>query len=139
MIIKNVLKWLGTIVQISLVIFTAVIYNLSDKKMGLVRHFSYQNYKWDDLNLRFYTICILGLLVIAFIISAYIKYKKLADFRKTVSFKINIIFIVLSLIATVFAIRLNTDNLLTYYVFVLAFIFILIIEFLKINFLQMKR
>lgn len=139
MIMKNILKWLGTIVQISLVIFTAVIYNLSDKKMGLVRHFSYQNYKWDDLNLRFYTICILGLLVIAFIISAYIKYKKLADFRKTVSFKINIIFIVLSLIAIVFAIRLNTDKLLTYYVFVLAFIFILIIEFLKINFLQMKK
>ncbi|WP_346890493.1 hypothetical protein [Clostridium sp. UBA1056] len=139
MIIKNVLKWLGTIVQILLVIFTVVIYNLSDKKMGLVRHFTYQNYKWDNINLRFYTICILGLLVIAFIISAYIKYKKLAYFRETVSFKINIIFIVLSLIATVFTISLNTDKLLTYYVFVLAFIFILIIEFLKINFLQMKK
>jgi len=139
MIIKNILKWLGTIVQILLVIFTVEIYNLSDKKMVLVKQLSYQNYGWDDFNLRFYTICILGLLVIAFIISAYIKYKKLADFRKTVSFKINIIFIVLSLIAIVLVIRLNTYKLLTYYVFVLAFIFILIIEFLKINFLQMKK
>lgn len=139
MIIRNVLKWLGTIIQILLVIFTVVIYNLSHKKMGLVRHFTYQNYKWDDINLRFYTICILGLLIIVFIISAYIKYKKSVDFKKSVYFKINIIFIVLSLIATVFAIRFNADKLLTYYVLVIASIFILIIEFLKINFLQMKK
>jgi len=139
MIIKNVLKWLGTIVQILLVIFTVVIYNLSDKKMGLVRHFTYQNYKWDNINLRFYTICILGLLVITFIISTYIKYKRSVKFRKTISFKINIIVIVLSFIATAFAVISSTDKLLTYYVFVIAYIFILIIEFFKINFLQMKK
>ncbi|MEW8994140.1 hypothetical protein [Clostridium sp.] len=136
---KNILKWLGTIVQISLVIFTAVIYNLSNKKMGLVRHFSYQNYKWDDINLRVYSICILSLLVIAFIISTYVKNKKSVKFRKTISFKINIVFIALSIIATVFAIISSTDKLLTYYVFVLAAIFILIIELLKISFLQMKK
>lgn len=139
MIMKNILKWLGTIVQISLVIFTAVIYNLSNKKMGLVRHFSYQNYKWDDINLRVYSICILSLLVIAFIISTYVKNKKSVKFRKTISFKINIVFIALSIIATVFAIISSTDKLLTYYVFVLAAIFILIIELLKISFLQMKK
>ncbi|WP_346937850.1 hypothetical protein [uncultured Clostridium sp.] len=139
MIMKNILKWLGTIVQISLGIFTAVIYNLSHKKMGLVRHFSYQNYKWDDINLRVYSICILSLLVIAFIISTYVKNKKSVKFRNTVSFKINIVFIALSIIATVFAIISSTDKLLTYYVFVLAAIFILIIELLKISFLQMKK
>ncbi len=139
MIIKNILKWLGTVVQISLVIFTVVIHNLSDKKMGLVRHFTYKNYKWDDMNLRSYAICILILLIIAFIISAYIKYKKSVKFRETISFKINIIVIVLSFIATAFAIISSTDKLLTYYVFVIASIFILIIEFLKVNFLQMKK
>ncbi len=139
MIIKNILKWLGIVVQISLVIFTVVIHNLSDKKMGLVRHFTYKNYKWDDMNLRSYAIYILILLIIAFIIAAYIKYKKSVKFRKTISFKINIIVIVLSFIATAFAIISSTDKLLTYYVFVIASIFILIIEFFKINFLQMKK
>jgi hypothetical protein len=139
MIIKNILKWLGIVVQISLAIFTVVIHNLSDKKMGLVRHFTYKNYKWDDMNLRSYAIYILILLIIAFIISAYIKYKKSVKFRKTISFKINIIVIVLSFIATAFAIISSTDKLLTYYVFVIASIFILIIEFFKINFLQMKK
>jgi hypothetical protein len=139
MIIKNILKWLGIVVQISLVIFMVVIHNLSDKKMGLVRHFTYKNYKWDDMNLRSYAIYILILLIIAFIISAYIKYKKSVKFRKTISFKINIIVIVLSFIATAFAIISSTDKLLTYYVFVIASIFILIIEFFKINFLQMKK
>lgn len=139
MIIKNVLKWLGSIVQILLVIFTLVIYNLSNKKMGLVRHFTYQNYKWDDINLRFYTICILSLLVIAFIILSYIKYKKSVGFRKTISFKISIVFIVLSFTATVFSVICNTDKLLTYYVFVLASIFILLIELLKLSFLQNKK
>ncbi|HAR87197.1 MAG TPA: hypothetical protein DIT16_02240 [Clostridium sp.] len=139
MIMKSILKWLGTIIQISLVIFTAVIYTLSNKKMGLVRHFTYQNYKWDDINLRLYFICILSLLIIAFIISSYVKYKKSVKFRKTIYFKINIMFIALSIISTVFAIISSTDKLLTYYVFVLATIFILIIELLKISFLQMKK
>ena len=107
--------------------------------MGLVRHFTYQNYKWDDINLRFYTICILSLLVIAFIILSYIKYKKSVGFRKTISFKISIVFIVLSFTATVFSVICNTDKLLTYYVFVLASIFILLIELLKLSFLQNKK
>lgn len=139
MIMKNILKWLGTIIQISLVIFTAVIYTLSNKKMGLVRHFTYQNYKWDDINLRLYSICILSLLIIAFIISTYLKYKKSVEFRNTIYFKINIMFMALSIIATILAIIFSTEKLLTYYVFVLATIFILIIELLKTSFLQMKK
>lgn len=139
MIMKNIIKWLGTIIQISLVIFTAVIYTLSNKKMGLVRHFTYQNYKWDDINLRLYSICILSLLIIAFIISTYLKYKKSVEFRNTIYFKINIMFMALSIIATIFAIVFSTEKLLTYYVFVLAAIFILIIELLKTSFLQIKK
>lgn len=139
MIIKNILNWIGTILQISLTIFAIVIYNLSNKKMGLVRHFTYQNYKWDGINLRFYTTCVLSLLVIAFIVLYYIKYRNASEPRKITSFKINIVFIVLSFIAIAFAVIYNTDKLLTYYVFVLVSIFILLIEFLKLGFFQAEK
>ncbi len=131
--IKNILKWLITIVQIALVIFAVVINYLSDKKMGLVRHFSYQNFKWDGMGLDKIILWILIFIFSMLIITAVIRYKKSLNYPKFT------LWIGAAALAIVFSIVSDTEALRTYYVFTLASAIILAIELVKVNFLIAKK
>lgn len=137
--IKNLFKWIGTILEIILVIATVVIQYFSDKKMGMIRHFSYQNYKWNEINLRIYIIYALVILLLLLIVSVIINRKKSAMFMKSHKLKWFVVYTILDFIAIVFAVTSNTDSISTYYVFGLVAVFILVIEVVKLNFLCVKK
>ncbi len=131
--IKNIFKWLGTIIQFVLIGFALIIYYLSDKKMGVMRSLTYRNSVWNNLNLRNWIIYTLIFILILFIIFAFIKYKKSNRILSS------LICIVINAIVMVFAIVTNSESILAYYVLMLGAEIVLIIEFLKLNFLQVKK
>jgi len=131
--IKNTFKWVGIIIQVALIVVAAVLHYLSNKKMGVMRSLTYRNSVWNNLNLRSWIICILVLLLLLFIVLAFIKYKK------SLKIKYFIIVIVVNVLSLIFTISVNSKEMLSYYVIIIGVVSVLIIEALKISFLQPNK
>ncbi|WP_454053101.1 hypothetical protein [Clostridium sp. Marseille-Q7071] len=126
---KKIFKWTSTIIQLILVIFVLTIHYLSDEKMGVMRSLTYRNSVYDKLSLRLKIIYGLILLLIILVILSVKAYKKFNKFK----YSIGVIAITLCLI--LFGVIFNSQVLLSYYVILIGFSIVLVIELLKIIFL----
>lgn len=131
--IKNFLKWLGTIIQGCLTVFALIIYYLSDKKMGLMRSLTYRNDVYNKLSLKVWVIYCLLFILLLFIITMVRAYKE------SVKFKCCLVYIVVNLLSIVFAVKLNSEIVLSYYVLVMSLLVLLCIQLMKINFFKIKK
>lgn len=131
--IKKFLNWLGTIIQACLAMFALIIYYLSDKKMGLMRSLTYRNDVYNKLSLKVWIIYSLLFILLLFIITMVRAYKE-SD-----KFKCCLAYIVVNLLSIIFAVKLNSEIVLSYYVLVISLSVLLCIELIKFNFLKIKK
>lgn len=129
---KKIVNIIASVMQVSLLVFSVVIYYLSTRKMGVMRSLTYKNDVWSTMGLKNYLIIGLIVVTILFIILVFInkQYKRM--------FSSSIIFLCFSVICTVFTIYFNDTLLRAYYVLVIGAVSILTIQVLKINFIQKK-
>ncbi len=126
---KKIFKWTSTTIQLILVIFVLTIHYLSDEKMGVMRSLTYRNSVYDKLSSRLKIIYGLILLLIILISLSVKAYKNFNKFK----YSIGVIAITLCLI--LFGVIFNSQVLLSYYVILIGFSIVLVIELLKIIFL----
>lgn len=126
---KNIIKWSATIVQVCLIMVAITIYYLSNKKMGVMRSLTYRNDVYNKSSLKVWIIYSLAFMLLLFIITAIRIYKE------SIEFKHSLFFITVNLFIILFAIKINTDIVLAYYVLILSSLVLLIIQVIKFNFL----
>lgn len=126
--IKNTLKWIGTFFQVGLVIFAITIHFLSDKKMGIMRSLTYRNAVFDKVHLKLNIVYILSFIFLLMLILA-IKY-----YKRSGKFKLYLLFVLFNLLVFVFAVKLNSEILLSYYVLLASALAILFIQLIKFIF-----
>ena len=131
--IKSFLKWLGTIIQAFLIAFSLIIYYLSDKKMGLMRSLTYKNDVYNKLSLKVWIIYGLLFILLLFIITMVRAYKE-SD-----KFKCCLVYMVVNVLSVIFAAKLNSEIVLSYYVLVMSLLVLLCIQLMKLNFLKIKK
>lgn len=131
--IKSYLRWLGNIIQVCLIIFSLIIYYLSDKKMGLMRSLTYKNDVYNKLSLKVWITYWLLFILFLFIITM------IREYKKSIKIKSCIMFIVINVLSIIFAVKLNTEIVLSYYILVISVSTLLCVQLMKLNFLEIKK
>lgn len=130
--IRKIINFIASLVQISLLIFVVVIYYLSTRKMGVMRSLTYRNDVWEQQGLRQYLVLGLIIVTILFAIGSFINRR---HYRR---FKVSITFMVVSIMCSIFTIYFNDTLIRAYYVLSIGALAILTIELVKVNFIYKR-
>lgn len=124
--IRAVFKKFLSVVQICLVLFSAIFWHLSNEKMGIMRWLVYENERYDNFFMRNKIIWTLVIILILSIAAA-VKIHRKPD-------KKYILFVMVNFIVILFAFKFNSEKIICYFVINVIFIIVLIVQLIKLIF-----
>lgn len=122
-----------TLIQIAVLIAVATLEYLSDKKMGVMRYLMYKSSYYEETvfnpDLTYVYKCILVILLLFSIVALLVSFVKIKKPKVTIN-----LFSVMSLnlIIYIFISLKGTIDLKAYYFFVIAFLVVLLAEYLRL-------